>query len=77
MAEVLTELFTGLIVEGSLGKNIRYYFLRFFDENITKEMLSNEVSKKQQILNGIIGLLFLLAFCFIVFIIIYLIFGNH
>lgn len=77
MGEVLTEFFTGLIVEGSLGKNVRYYFLRLFDENITKEMLSNEVSKKQQILNGIIGLMFLITLSFILFMIIYLVFGNR
>lgn len=76
MGEVLTELFTGLILEGSIGKNIRFHFFNFFGKNYSKEELSNEVGKKQKVFNGLIGLLFLISICFIIFIIIHLIFGN-
>ncbi|SMC84017.1 hypothetical protein SAMN06296427_11029 [Moheibacter sediminis] len=77
MGEVLTELFTGFILEGSLGRNIRFIFFKLFGKNYIKEELSNEYGKKQKIFNGLIVLLFLITICFIIFMFFYLIFGNH
>ncbi|NLN32400.1 MAG: hypothetical protein GX159_02230 [Flavobacteriaceae bacterium] len=70
MSEFLTELFTGLILEGTIGQNIRFYFFKLFGIKVAKEKLANEVvgsekphrQKNYNILVGFIALIFLISF---------------
>jgi len=67
MGEVLTQIFTGLILEGSIGQNIRYIFFKILGKEIIKDQLANEsaVSTKphrQKTYNILVGF-FGIDFC--------------
>jgi|GEM_PF-4608643 len=82
MGEFLTEIFTGLILEGTIGQNIRYYFFKLIGKEVIKEQLANEVygSKKphkQKSYNSLVGFLAMVFILLFIFGLIILIFGNN